>query len=92
MANSRSICRLEIKAVPNADRSEVVGLLGDALKVKIQVPPVDGRANEVLFSFLAQKLALPKRAVHLLQGNSVRKKLVGIDGLDRETALRLLLS
>ena len=83
-------CRLEIKAVPNAPRSEVVGWLGEALKVKIHAPPVEGKANEALISFLAQKLALPKRAVRLLQGDSARKKLVEIEGLDRETALQLL--
>jgi len=83
-------CRLEIRAVPNAPRSEVVGWLGEALKVKIHAPPVEGKANEALCSFLAQKLALPKRAVRLLQGDSTRKKLVEIEGLDRETALKLL--
>ena len=83
-------CRLEIKAVPNAPRSEVVGWLGEALKVKIHAPPVEGKANEALCSFLAQKLALPKRAVRLLQGDSARKKLVEVEGLDRETALKLL--
>lgn len=85
-------CRLEIKAVPNAPRSEVVGWLGEALKVKIHAPPVEGKANEALCSFLAQKLALPKRAVRLLQGDSARKKLVEVEGLDRETALKLLFS
>jgi uncharacterized protein (TIGR00251 family) len=85
-------CRLEIKAVPNAPRSEVVGWLGEALKVKIHAPPVEGKANEALCSFLAQKLALPKRAVRLLQGDSARKKLVEVEGLDRETALNLLFS
>jgi len=83
-------CRLEIRAVPNAPRSEVVGWLGEALKVKIHAPPVEGKANEALCSFLAQKLAVPMRAVRLLQGDSTRKKLVEIEGLDRETALKLL--
>ncbi len=74
-------CRLEIKAVPNAPKSEVVGWLGDALKVKVQAPPVEGKANEALCSFLAETLGLPKRAVQFDRGASSRKKIVMIEGL-----------
>jgi hypothetical protein len=74
-------CRLEIKAVPNAPKSEVVGWLGDALKVKVHAPPVEGKANEELCSFLAEMLGLPKRAVQLDRGASSRKKIVLIEGL-----------
>ena len=66
-------CRLEIKAVPNAARSEVVGWLGDALKVRIKAPPVDdGKANIELCRFLAKELNLPKSAVSLATGTSAR--------------------
>lgn len=74
-------CRLEIKAVPNAPKSEVVGWLGDALKVKVHAPPEEGKANEELCSFLAETLVLPKRAVQLDRGASSRKKIVMIEGL-----------
>ncbi len=74
-------CRLEIKAVPNAPKSEVVGWLGEALKVKVHAPPVEGKANEELCSFLAETLGLPKRAVQLDRGVSSRKKIVMIEGL-----------
>jgi len=46
-------CTLAIKVVPNAPRSAVAGWLGEALKVKVHAPPVEGRANEELCSFLA---------------------------------------
>jgi uncharacterized protein (TIGR00251 family) len=74
-------CRLEIKAVPNAPKSEVVGWLGDALKVKVHAPPVEGKANEALCSFLAEALDLPKRSVRLARGETSRKKIVEIEGL-----------
>jgi uncharacterized protein (TIGR00251 family) len=74
-------CRLEIKAVPNAPKSELVGWLGEALKVKVHAPPVEGKANEELCSFLAETLGLPKRAVQLDRGASSRKKIVMIEGL-----------
>jgi len=77
-------CRLEIKAVPNAPKSEVVGWLGDALKVKLKAPPIDGKANAELCSFLAKTLGLPKGAVQLDRGATSRKKMVLIEGLDLE--------
>ncbi|MEI6323602.1 MAG: DUF167 domain-containing protein [bacterium] len=83
-------CRIEIKAVPNAPRSEVVGWLGEALKVKIHAPALEGKANQELCGFLAKKLGLPKRSVRLAQGDTSRRKLIQIDGLSREEVERLL--
>jgi len=74
-------CRLAIKAVPNAPRSEVVGWLGDALKIKVHAPALEGRANEELCRFLAEVLDLPRRAVTVATGNTSRQKRVQIDGL-----------
>ena len=76
-----SSCTLAIKAVPNAPRSAVVGWLGDALKIKIHAPALDGRANDALCEFLADELGLPKRAVTLVQGDKSRQKLLHIAGL-----------
>jgi uncharacterized protein (TIGR00251 family) len=84
-------CRLEIKAVPNAPRTQVIGWLGEALKIKVHAPALEGNANEELCSFLAETLGLPKRSVRLLQGNISRKKLLEIDGLTREQVVALLL-
>jgi uncharacterized protein len=76
-----SFCTLAIKAIPNAPRSAVVGWLGEALKVKVHAPPVEGRANAALCEFLADELDLPRRAVSVLRGDTSRQKLVRIDGL-----------
>lgn len=83
-------CTLAIKAIPNAPRSEVVGWLGDALKVKVHAPPVEGRANEALCAFLADTLQLPRRAVTVLRGDTSRQKVVRIDGLDLAEVKRRL--
>ena len=77
-------CRLEIKAVPNASRSEVIGWLGTALKVRLQAPPVDGKANAELCRFLGEALGLPKGAVTLGRGASSRQKIVEITGCSVE--------
>lgn len=83
-------CLLAIKALPNAPRSEVVGWLGDALKVKVHAPPVEGRANEALCEFLADALALPRRAVAVQRGDTSRRKMVRIDGLTKPEVLQRL--
>ena len=74
-------CTLAIKAIPNAPRSEIIGWLGDALKVKVHAPPVEGRANEALCDFLAASLDVPRRAVTVLRGDTSRQKLLQITGL-----------
>ena len=74
-------CQLAIKAIPNAPRSEIVGWLGEALKIKVHAPPVEGRANAALCEFLAEALGLPRRAVSVLRGDASRQKTVRIDGL-----------
>ncbi|MBI2496949.1 MAG: DUF167 domain-containing protein [Opitutae bacterium] len=74
-------CTLELKTIPNAPRDQVAGWLGDALKVKVHAPALDGRANEALLEFLAGELGLPKRAVTLVRGEKSRHKVVRLDGL-----------
>ena len=74
-------CILPIKAVPNAPRSEIIGWLGEALKIKLHAPPVEGKANAELCTFLAKQLGLPKRAVTIATGDTSRLKRVRIEGL-----------
>jgi uncharacterized protein (TIGR00251 family) len=77
-----SSCTLAIKAIPNAPKSQVIGWLGDALKVKVHAPPVEGKANDALCEFLADELELPRRAVTVLRGDTSRQKVIRVDGLD----------
>lgn len=72
---------LKIKAVPNAARSEVVGWLGDALKVRVKAPPVEGQANTELCRFIARELGLPKSAVAVQGGVASRQKRLAIRGV-----------
>ncbi|MFA5056583.1 MAG: DUF167 domain-containing protein [Opitutaceae bacterium] len=76
-------CTLTLKVIPRAPRDEIAGWLGDALKVKVHAPALDGRANAALTEFLADRLGLPPRAVTLLHGDKSRQKIVRIDGLAR---------
>jgi uncharacterized protein (TIGR00251 family) len=81
VATPLASCTLAIKAVPNAPRSAVVGWLGEALKVKVHAPALEGRANDELCEFLADALALPRRAVTVLQGDKSRQKILHVAGL-----------
>ena len=75
---------IAIKAQPRASRTEIAGLLGDALKVKVAAPPVDSAANEALVEFLARTLGCPRRSVVLLRGQASTHKQVAIHGLTWE--------
>lgn len=83
-------CRLRVRVVPNAKRSEVVGRHGDALKVKIAAPALEGRANEELVEFLSDALGVARREVTLVNGEKSRDKLIAIASLDEAEAVRRL--
>lgn len=84
-------CRLTLRVVPGASRTEVAGRLGDALKVRVAAPPEDGAANAALLAFLAGRLGLSRRAVTLVAGASSPRKAVAVEGLDAaEAEARLL--
>ena len=82
--------RLVVHVQPRARRSEIAGRHGDAIKVRLAAPPVDGAANEELVRFLAETLGVPRRAVRLTAGLTSRRKTVEIDGLTGAAALALL--
>ena len=70
--------RLAVQVTPNAKRTEVVGALDGALKIKLQAQPIDGKANEALLTYLAKVLGVPRGAVTITHGQSSKKKLIKI--------------
>lgn len=79
--------RLKVKVVPGASRTEIVGRLGDALKVRVAAPPEGGKANREVVAVLAAQVGLPLAAVSVVVGQSSPAKVVAFRGLD-EAALR----
>lgn len=71
--------RIAVHVQPGARVSEVLGEIGDALKIRLQAPPVDGKANEALIAFIANKLGVRQRDVRILRGQTSRQKLLDID-------------
>jgi len=73
---------LRLHIQPGAKKTEVVGLHGEALKIRLAAPPVDGKANACLIGFLAERLGVAKASVSLVSGESSRAKRVRIAGVD----------
>lgn len=72
---------LTVHACPRAAQSQVQGLHGDAVKIRLQAPPTDGKANDALITFLSQKLSVPERDLMIVSGHSARRKRVAITGI-----------
>ena len=82
---------LQLHIQPGARRSEVAGAHGDALKLRLAAPPVDGRANEALLDFLARALGVSRRSVRLVSGETSRRKRVEVADIGVDSVLDRLL-
>jgi uncharacterized protein (TIGR00251 family) len=82
--------RFAVRVQPRASRTRVVGEQGDALKVQLNAPPVDGAANDALVALLADALGVPRRSVAIVAGGHSRLKTVEVVATDVE-GLRLRL-
>ena len=80
---------IAVHAQPGAKKSAVAGLHGEALKIRVAAPPVEGKANEALIAFVARALGVPRRAVTLARGEASREKLLLVADDDADPA-RLL--
>ena len=76
---------LDVHIVPRASRTEIRGWHGAAVKIRLQAPPVDGKANRALLEFLGQALNLPAGRLSLVSGETSRQKRVRVEGLDGPT-------
>jgi hypothetical protein len=76
--------RLSLKVVPGSSRDEVVGWLGDSLKVKVKAPPEKGRANEAVVTLLADRLGIDSSSIAVVSGHGSPAKIVAVEGVDDE--------
>jgi uncharacterized protein (TIGR00251 family) len=72
------VLTLTLHIQPGAKRTEVAGLHGEALKIRLAAPPIEGRANEALLKFIAESFGVPSRQVELKQGSQSRHKVVAV--------------
>lgn len=83
--------RLVLHVQPRARTTGVAGRHGDAIRIRLAAPPVDGAANAELCRFLAERLDVPTRAVRIASGAAGRRKTIAVEGLTTADAVRLLL-
>ena len=78
------MARFTVKVHPRARRSAVAGRLGDAWKLDLTAPPVEGKANEECVRYLAELVGVPRARVRIVMGLTSRTKVVEIEGVTEE--------
>ncbi len=81
VTSSAAGVRFNVRVQPRASRTEVAGTQGDAVKIRVAAPPVEGAANQELVGFIAKRLGVAKSAVRILRGERGRDKLVEVEGV-----------
>jgi uncharacterized protein len=84
------MARIAVKAHPRAKRTAIAGRFGDAYKLDLAAPPVDGKANEECVRYFAEFAGVPRRSVSVVQGASGRMKVVEIEGRSQEEMERII--
>ena len=90
--SSAGAVTISIKVIPRASKNQIVGKEGDALKVRLNAPPVEGKANEALVKFLAETLGVSRSQIEIVAGHASRHKIVRVRGVTArriEEALKL---
>ncbi len=90
MSESTAETRITIKAVPGARRDEIVGMLGDRLKVRVIAPPEGGRANAAICALIADALGVKARQVEVVSGHASAEKTIRVAGAEPESVRKLL--
>ena len=94
LSESRGAVRLALLVQPGAKRNAIVGVHGDALKIAIAAPPVEGKANEAIRTFVAEALGIPAQMITLVAGASSRRKVLSIEDVslsDMQARVNVLL-
>ena len=90
IANSTSGVTFVVKVHPRAKKNAITGVVGEALKVSLTAPPVDGKANAACVEFFAKLLKVPRSSVSIASGETSRNKVVRVVGLAAEEVRRRL--
>ena len=85
LLSTKDGCVVVVKATPRASKSEIAGAEPEWLRVRLQAPPVDGKANAALVALFAKAFGLPKRSVEILTGETSRLKRIKLHGVSAAT-------
>ena len=89
-SNSQSHTSLRLRVTPGAARNEATGFADGVLQVRVAAPPVRGKANKELATFLSQVLGVSKSSLTIVKGHTSRNKVVAVAGLSQEDIIRRL--
>jgi uncharacterized protein (TIGR00251 family) len=81
---SKDGATLAIKVHPRARKNAITGVVGEALKISLTAPPIDGKANQACIDFLAEVLKVPRSSVTIASGESSRNKVIRIAGISAD--------
>ena len=84
--------RIRFRVQPRASRTELAGLHGTEIRVRLRAPPVDGAANDALIRFVAERLAVPRARVAIVAGAASRSKVVSVEGVGVADAVAALVA
>jgi uncharacterized protein (TIGR00251 family) len=82
MGRAERVTDLDVRLQPRAARDEVVGVRDDQVVIRVKAPPVDGKANAALISFIAKRAGVPKSSVSIVRGHTSRDKVVRVEGIE----------
>src|SRR5215467_1417857 len=83
MTESSKGISFSVKVHPRARKNAITGVIGDALKVALTAPPVEGRANQAVIEFFAELFEIPRSSVTIASGETSRNKMVRVSGISR---------
>lgn len=81
ITDAESGAAFPVRVIPRASRNEVEGVTGNALKVRVTAPPVEGAANKALIELLAERLKIRKSQIEIVAGRTSQQKMVSVIGL-----------
>jgi uncharacterized protein (TIGR00251 family) len=82
--------RITVRVQPRSSVTQVTGVFGDALRVRLTAPPVDGAANEALVELLSRTFDIPRRSITIVAGAGSRTKVVDLVGVTEERVRQLM--
>jgi hypothetical protein len=88
---TRSGVSLCLRITPRAGRDEIAGRSGDAIRIRLKAPPIEGKANQALVALLSRQLGVARSAITIVSGESARNKVVHVVGLSVAEAEQRLL-
>jgi uncharacterized protein (TIGR00251 family) len=77
---SNGAVMIAVKVIPRASKNQIAGIEGDAVKIRLNAPPIEGKANDALIAFLADALGTHRAQIEIVMGHTSRRKIVRVRG------------